>query len=462
MNSVAIIGGGITGLTAAFNLQQCGIPATLYEGSERVGGVIRTVHENGYLAECGPNTILETSPRIGKLIRDAGLESRQLYSNPDAEKRYLVRDKKLVNLPASPLEFFATRLFSWRAKAGLLAEPFRRRAAADLEESLAEFVLRRLGREFLDYAINPFVAGVYAGDPERLSVKHAFPKLYELEQRYGSLIKGQIFGGGERKRRGTVSKQNAKKISFDEGLQVLTDTLGEMLGEQVRLNHAVKRISHSADGDSWRIDFERGGRSASSSHSGVLLALPAYCLMDLEIRAQDKLVDMALLGQIEYPPVTSVVLGFRRKDVSHPLDGFGVLIPQIEKLNSLGSIFSSSLFPGRCPEGHIAFTSYVGGTRSPELATRKPDEIISLVMEDLHVLVGLNGEPTYTHICCYPSAIPQYNVGFGRMKARMDEIEKEASGVFLGGHFRDGISLGDSILAGYNAADRIREYLVSR
>jgi oxygen-dependent protoporphyrinogen oxidase len=148
--------------------------------------------------------------------------------------------------------------------------------------------------------------------------------------------------------------------------------------------------------------------------------------------------------------------------VAHSLDGFGVLIPEIEKFNSLGSIFSSSLFPGRCPEGHIAFTSYVGGTRSPELATRKPDEIISLVMEDLRVLVGLSGEPTYTHICCYPSAIPQYNVGFGRMKARMDEIEKEASGVFLGGHFRDGISLGDSILAGYNAADRIREYLVSR
>ena len=241
---------------------------------------------------------------------------------------------------------------------------------------------------------------------------------------------------------------------------MLTDTLGEKLGDQVRLNHAVKRIFRSTD--SWTIDFEEDGSNAASSHSCVLLALPAYCLVDLEIYSQDKPMDMALLGQIEYPPVTSVVLGFRRKDVSHPLDGFGVLIPQIEKLNSLGSIFSSSLFPGRCPEGHIAFTSYVGGTRSPELATRKPDEIISLVMEDLHVLVGLNGEPTYTHICCYPSAIPQYNVGFGRMKARMDEIEKEASGVFLGGHFRDGISLGDSILAGYNAADRIREYLVSR
>ncbi len=200
MKSVAIIGGGITGLTAAFNLQQRGIPVTLYEGGGHVGGVIRTVQENGYLAECGPNTILETSPLIGELIRDTGLESRQLYSDPAADKRYLVRDKQLVNLPSSPLAFFATRLFSWRAKAGLLIEPFRRRAAADLEESLAEFVLRRLGREFLDYAINPFVAGVYAGDPERLSVKHAFAKLHALEQRYGSLIKGQIFGARERKR----------------------------------------------------------------------------------------------------------------------------------------------------------------------------------------------------------------------------------------------------------------------
>jgi len=462
MKPVAIIGGGITGLTAAFNLQQRGIPVTLYEGSGRVGGVIRTVRENGYLAECGPNTILETSPRIGDLIRDAGLELHQLYSDPDAEKRYLVRDKQLINLPASPLGFLTTRLFSWRAKASLLVEPFRRRSDSDMEESLADFVLRRLGHEFLDYAINPFVAGVYAGDPERLSVKHAFPKLYALEQRYGSLIKGQILGASERKRQGTVSKQNAKKISFDEGLQVLTDTLGEKLGEQVRLNHAVKRISHSTDGDGWRIDFEKNGSNVSSSHSGVLLTLPAYCLVDLEIHSQDKLVDMALLGQIEYPPVTSVVLGFRRKDVSHPLDGFGVLIPQIEKFNSLGSIFSSSLFPGRCPEGHIAFTSYVGGTRSPDLALKKPDEIISLVMEDLRVLVGLSGQPTYTHVCCYPSAIPQYNIGFGRMKARMDEIEQEASGIFLGGHFRDGISLGDSILAGYNAADRISEYLVSK
>ena len=457
MKSVAIIGGGITGLTAAFNLQQRGIPVTLYEGGERVGGVIRTVQENGYLAECGPNTILETSPLIGELIRDAGLESRQLYSDPAADKRYLVRDKQLVNLPTSPLAFFATRLFSWRAKAGLLVEPFRRRAAADLEESLAEFVLRRLGREFLDYAINPFVAGVYAGDPERLSVKHAFAKLHALEQRYGSLIMGQIFGARERKRRGTVSKQNAKKISFDGGLQVLTDTLGKKLGDQVRLNHVAKRISCNANG--WQLDFEESGSNASANHSSVLLTLPAYRLVDLKIHSQDKPVDLALLGQLEYPPVTSVVLGFRREDVAHPLDGFGVLIPEIEKFNSLGSIFSSSLFSGRCPAGHLTLTSYVGGTRSPDLALKEPEEIVQLVMEDLRVLVGLTGEPTYTHTCCYPNAIPQYNVGFGQFKARMDEAEKEAPGLFLGGHFRDGISLSDSIVAGYGAAERITKHL---
>ena len=459
MKSVAIIGGGITGLTAAFNLQQRGVPVTLYEGSGRIGGVIRTVHENDYLAECGPNTILETSPLIGQLIRDVDLESRQLYTDPAAEKRFLVRNKKLIELPVSPLAFFGSRLFSWRAKASLLAEPFRKRAAGDLEESLADFVRRRLGGEFLDYAVNPFVAGVYAGDPEHLSVNHAFTKLYELEQRYGSLIGGQIFGARDRKRRGTISKQSAKKISFDKGLQVLTDRLGEKLGEQVQLNHCVKRITGDSEG--WRVDFENAGITSSSIHSSVLLALPAFRLADLELHCQNKRVDMSLLGEIDHPPVTSVVLGFKQQDISHPLDGFGVLIPEVEGFNSLGSIFSSSLFPGRCPVGHLTFTSYIGGTRSPELALKEKDEIVRLVTEDLRVLVGLSGKPTYTHCFCWPRAIPQYNVGYGKFKMLMEKTENRAAGVFIGGHCRDGISLGDSIISGYNAAGRIENYIKS-
>ncbi|MEC8972284.1 MAG: protoporphyrinogen oxidase, partial [Verrucomicrobiota bacterium] len=185
---MAIIGGGITGLTAAFRLQQRGIPAVLFEAADRVGGVIQTVREGGYLAECGPNTILETSPLIGELVADLGLGDRRIDTSESAENRYIVRNKRPVKLPASPLGFLASPLFSCRAKARLLAEPFVRRAPADAEESLAQFVRRRVGREFLEYAINPFVAGVYAGAPETLSVREAFPKLHALEQRYGSLI----------------------------------------------------------------------------------------------------------------------------------------------------------------------------------------------------------------------------------------------------------------------------------
>ena len=207
MKRVAIIGGGITGLTAAFRLQQQGIPATLFEAANRVGGVIQTVRDGEYLAECGPNTILETSPLIGEMIADLGLEGRRIYSSEQAENRYIVRNKRLVRLPGSPLSFLATSLFSFRAKARLMAEPFIRRAPANEEESLAKFVRRRIGREFLDYAINPFVAGVYAGAPETLSVREAFPKLHALEQRYGSLILGQILGARARKRERGGSKK---------------------------------------------------------------------------------------------------------------------------------------------------------------------------------------------------------------------------------------------------------------
>src|SRR5438067_4403549 len=216
MKSVAIIGGGITGLTAAFRLRQQNVPVTLYEAGQRVGGVIQTLRQDGYLAEFGPNSILETSPKIASLIRDLGLESRRLYSDPGADNRYLVRGGKPVLLPGSPVAFLGTKLFSTGAKLRLLKEPFIRRAPETPEESLAQFVVRRLGQEFLDYAINPFVAGVYAGDPARLSIKHAFPKLHALEQRYGSLILGQFLGASERKKRGEASKQNAKKISFDD------------------------------------------------------------------------------------------------------------------------------------------------------------------------------------------------------------------------------------------------------
>jgi oxygen-dependent protoporphyrinogen oxidase len=491
-NSVAIIGGGITGLTAGFCLQRRGVPVTVYEASHRVGGVIESVRQGGYLAEFGPNTILETSPRIGQLVRDAGLAGRRLDPSPQAEARYVVRYGRPVAMPGSPLGFFTSRLFTARAKLALLCEPFVPPRRDGKEESVAEFVIRRLGREFLDQAIDALVAGVYAGDPCKLSVLQAFPKLGQLEARYGSLIKGQIFGARERKRRGEVAKDRAPKFSFDEGLQVLPDTLRERLGEAVRLGASVTRLIQAgapppgasktgappSGGSSlnvplgagvpqpterpaplgWTVQARQDGRELRAEHSAVIYAGTAYALAEMPIEAQPPL-SFAPFAEIRYPPVASVVLGFRREDVAHPCQGYGMLIPKIEGFKILGAIFSSSLFPNRAPPGHLMLTSYVGGERYPELASRPPSELAALTCEDLRVLLGVKGKPTFQHIVFYPRAIPQYNLGYGRYRELMSQIERQAPGLFLAGHYRDGISLSDSIVSGCNVAERVEKHL---
>ncbi len=456
MPTVAVIGAGITGLTAAFYLKRNGIPVTLYESSDRVGGVIRSVRANGYLAEFGPNTILETSPKITQLVRDARLESRRLDPAPEASARYVVRYRRPIEMPGSPLGFFTTRLFTAKAKLAVLREPFVPPRRDGTEESVAEFVLRRLGREFLDHAIDALVAGVYAGDPSRLSVPQAFPKLGQLEARYGSLIKGQIFGARERKRRGEVAKDRAGKLSFDEGLQVLPDTLRNQLGEAVVLNTEVTALAQTASG--WKLALSQRGEPLSAEHSAVIYAGTAFRLAKLGLETEAGL-SLITFGEIRYPPVASVVLGFRRQDVEHPCQGFGMLIPRIEGFKILGTIFSSSLFPNRAPEGHLTLTSYVGGERYPELASLSADELVALTRADLQVLLGVRGTPTFQHTVFYPQAIPQYNVGYGRYRDFMAQIENRAPGLFLAGHYRDGISVGDSIVSGCTVADRVRQYV---
>lgn len=453
--SVAIVGGGITGLTAAFELQRQGVAVTLYEATDRVGGAIRSVRVNGFLAEFGPNTILETSPRITQLVRDAGLAARRMDPDPRAKARYIVRDRRPVALPGSPLGFFTTRLFSWRAKWAVLREPFVPARRDDHEESIADFVRRRLNQEFLDHAIDALVAGIYAGDPERLSVQQAFPRLAALERDYGSLIRGQIFGARARKRRGEVAKDRAPKFSFDEGLQVLPDTLRERLGGAVRLRSTVTRLRRT--GSRWQVTVRTPEGEAVEEHDAVLLAAPAFKLAEirLETGREDSLT---FLGEIRYPPVASVVLGFRREDVAHPCQGFGMLIPRVEGFRILGTIFSSSLFPNRAPAGHVTLTSYVGGERQPELAGRPAEELYEITCQDLAVLLGVRGRPVFTHHYYWPRAIPQYNLGYGRYRAEMTRLEQQHPGLFFAGHYRDGISLGDSILSGLDAAERIHRF----
>jgi oxygen-dependent protoporphyrinogen oxidase len=453
---VAIIGAGITGLTAAFYLQRRGVPVTVFEAGERAGGVIRTLREDGYLAEFGPNTILETAPQIRELVRDAGLESRRLDPNPRAEARYVVRGGRPVPMPASPIGFFTTKLFSLRAKLAVLREPFVPPRRDGVEESVAEFVVRRLNREFLDHAIDALVAGIYAGDPWKLSLPHAFPRLKALEDRYGSLIKGQIFGARERKRRGEVAKDRAPKFSFDEGLQVLTDTLARHLGDALKLRTPVLQVLPEAG--RWRVVTASG----QSQHAAVIFCGTAKSLATLRLELPSPAggaFDLSPFAEIRYPPVASVVLGFRREDVAHPCEGFGMLIPRIEGFKILGTIFSSSLFPNRAPAGHLTLTSYVGGERYPELALLPEESLVALVCEDLRALLGVRGQPTFRHCALYREAIPQYNLGYGRYRELMNDLEQRAPGFFLAGHYRDGISLSDSIVSGRRAAERVAGWL---
>lgn len=456
MKSVAIIGAGITGLTAAFYLRRKGIPVTVYEAGSRVGGVIQSLCKDGYIAEFGPNTILETSPKLGQLVRDAGLESRRLNPDPKAKARYIVRYKRPIAMPSSPPGFFTTKLFTAKAKLAVLREPFVPPRRDGVEESVAQFVIRRFNQEFLDHAIDALVAGIYAGDPYQLSVTHAFPKLKALEDNYGSMIKGQIFGARERKRRGEVAKDRAPKFSFDQGLQVLPDTLAERLGDAVQRDTSVDAITQTPEG--WTLAIMRHGQNFREEHSAVLYSGTAFRLAELKLQSQQP-VSLSAFSEIRYPPVASVVLGFRREDVAHPCEGFGMLIPKVEGFKILGTIFSSSLFPNRAPAGHLTLTSYIGGERYPELASLPAEKLYDMTCDDLRLLLGVNGKPTFQHSIFYPRAIAQYNVGYGRYRDLMSEIEQKAAGFFLAGHYREGISLSDCIVSGIDAVERIEKFL---
>jgi len=458
MNPVAIVGAGITGLTAAFRLKEQNIPCVVYEASGKVGGVIRTYREGGYLAEAGPNAITEISGKIYSLVSDAELMRDRIYSNPAAGANYLLHHGRLVPAPTSIRKFITTPLFTARGKLRVCIEPFISANRSQDEENLAHFVSRRLGAEFLEAVINPFVAGIYAGDPSLLSVRHGFPRLYSAEQLHGSLVRAQVFGGRARRRSGEVPKTEAKKFSFAHGLQDLPDRLKDKLGGAVQLHTPILAIRDY--GGEWSVEFP-GDLSNSSHpsrlHSAVLLAAPAHRLANISFIAPNSPSNaLATLSEIVHPPVASVVLGFRRSDVCHSLAGFGFLVPASEKRRILGAIFSSSIFCGRAPSGHVTITAYLGGCRNPDLALQSPEKLIAATLSDLRDILGVTGSPTFEHCSVVPHAIPQYNVGYARYKQTMERLEAAHPGLFFAGTCKDGISLGNSIISGHDVTRRIR------
>jgi oxygen-dependent protoporphyrinogen oxidase len=450
-SDVLVIGAGLSGLVAAFRAGKAGLAVTVLEERSRPGGVIGSVRRSAVLVERGPNSGLDTTPLINAMLKDLGIAEQRVDGSKESSRRYVVRGGRLLALPTSPGAFLGTPLFSMGAKLRLFAEPFIAKSPPDVEESIAQFVRRRLGREFLDYAIEPFVAGIYAGDPEQLSVPAAFPRLHALEQRHGSLIKGAIMGARERKKSADKAKNMAASFSFREGMQTLTDALAGAVGD-IECGVRVDAVERAADGR-FVLTGVHAGAPLQRRARAVIVATPAYAAAGLVgALAPDA---SAALAAIPYPPVTVVVSAYRRADIAHPLDGFGFLAPARERPAVLGSLFSSTMFEGRAPADTVVLTTFVGGRRSPELATVGDEDIKRAVQGEMTRLVGARAEPLWSEITRWARAIPQYTMGHLGRLAAVEQAERAMPGLYFCANYRGGVSIGDCVKAGHAIAERV-------
>ncbi|MGF1451989.1 MAG: protoporphyrinogen oxidase [Opitutales bacterium] len=445
---VGIIGGGISALVTAHALSRAGAAVTLLERHERVGGAVGSVRAGGFLAEAGPHTLQVSAMEQLLFLGEVGLRDRVRLPFPEAKKRFILKGGRPLAVPGGPGGLLGTKLFSAGGKLRLLQEPTVKGRKDSAEESVAEFVRRRLGREVLDWAVNPFVAGVYAGDPERLSVRHAFPMLYNLEQQGGSLMRG----GMKAAKTKDPGKLKALTVSFPEGLGELPAALAETLEGSVHTMATVERISRR--NDRWEIGWTAKGEPGEDRFHALVLGTPAHVLEGLPLPPELKAL-LEPLTRIPYPPVSSYTFGFRREDVRHPLDGFGVLVPEREQRKVLGVLFPSSLYPGRAPEGCVTLAVFVGGTRQPELCAQPEAELRGMILEELQSLLGVAGEPLWEQSFQWPKAIPQYNLGYGQLISAVETAENRFPGLYFAGNYRDGIALGNCITNGLALGERI-------
>ncbi|GAB2964747.1 protoporphyrinogen oxidase [Hymenobacter coalescens] len=430
--NVAIIGGGITGLVTAWHLQRRGATAHVFEAGEAAGGNMRTRHlPGGYVVELGPNS-LQLSPELEHLIQELGLAGEVQEPAAVSSRRYVVRDGQVRELPGKPQQLLFSGFFSLGAKFNVLRELRRPAQPIDPQETLAHFVRRRFGQEIVDYALNPFVSGIYAGDPEQLLVHKTFPLLPALEQQHGSVLRGfaKSMKGAARRR----------IISLRGGLQVLTDALVAQL-PHLHLRTRVEALLPQPDG---RYRLRLADRPALAEiFDAVVLALPAYAAAPLLQPLDNEAAEA--LAAVHYPPMTAVHTAYDRSAIQHPLNGFGALSPRVEQPVAAGTLWSSSLFPDRAPAGQVLFTSFVGGAQYEALAQQTDELLLLAVRAEQERLYGLRpgAEARLQHIFRWPRSIPQFDSRIIGAHAAADALE--ARGVWTVANWRAGVGMPDCL-----------------
>jgi oxygen-dependent protoporphyrinogen oxidase len=449
---ISIVGAGISGLATAQALltRNPGADITLFEAGRRVGGKVWTeTSPQGYLCEGGVNGFLDKIPRTLELCAEAGVTP--LPADASAGKRYVFSRGELHKLPEKPPEFLKSRLLSVRGRLRVLLETVAGGTEND-DETLAQFATRRLGREAYERLIDPMASGVFAGDADRLSLKSCFPRIHEIENEYGSLMRGLIKLRAKAKREGRKNSPGpgpgGTLTSFMEGMGALTDSLAAQLGSRIRLATAVRDIDHA--GGLYRLHLD----DESVHESEVLiLASPAYAQAQMLKSLDPGLAE--LLAGIPYPALSVCCFGYREERIGQVLDGFGFLVPSRERRAILGTIVDSNVFAGRAPEGCVLLRSMVGGARSPELALLPDGQLLDRVQSDLRDILGIGVEPDFIRIFRHEKAIPQYLVGHA---ARLRDIEEKLQrhpGLVLTGNAFRGVSLNDCVVNARKTAESL-------
>lgn len=429
---IAVIGAGITGLVAAQALKQAKQDVLLFEGSEHLGGNIRTFQTQGYQLELGPNSLV-LGDDLHAYLTSIGLADKILPANPAAKYRYILKEGRYRKLPTGPASLLFSPVFSLATKRKVLREP-NVSPLEHPEETIDAFFRRRVGDELTEYVVHPFVSGVFAGDPTVLLIGEAFPRIKQLEQTYGSLLKGMRARAKTQQHRGT--------ISFEGGMESLPKHLATDLAGHIHPNHLLQRIESQEQG--YLLRFPQGTFQAQQ----VILALPAHVIAQLLPATYDELNHD--LRQISYPSVSMVFSAYHRSRVKHPLDGFGALHNHQEQSFTLGSIFSSTVFSHRCPADQVLLTTFVGGARQAANADLADEPLLASVHQELSRLLGITAPPVFSHIQRWPKAIPQYTSAV--LPSRKHLAKLSETGLHLGGNWVGGISVPDSIKQGQQLA----------